>query len=189
MPGGFFTGFKDYELNKYPEGTHCDHKIYASFMNTVRFSFAATCFHISIERARRVYDVVRWFPKIMIPGALVGITWGGTACYLTALRQKDEIKNYYVAGVASGAVLGASINSPYYGAYAAFYGGVVSAFYKYLKLNGTSMWPTWPKEGIMSDKGLGFESSLLEDCSRVPDPGPLTGNEEWNTKSNYPYRF
>jgi len=168
-----------FNYNKYPDGENCLYKTFCTTKFMTIAGFGAAFFHVNVTKHNSVFEFARWFPKIMGPAMLMGATMGGTACYLTMLRGKDDAWNYYFAGGATGGMLGMCLKNVSHGCHSAFYISLIAAAYKAAKMEGHVF------DNLVDPSfGMGdFDAvSQRSDHSKYEDVGKLTGYEHWNHK-------
>lgn len=180
-PGYYFGQYgifgSKFNYNKYPDGENCLYKTFCVTKFTTISGFGLACFHVNMIKHNSMFEFVRWFPRIMGPAMAMGATLGGTACYLTQLRGKDDAWNYYWAGGATGGMLGLCLKNASHGWHAAFYISLLAAAYKACKMEG-HVFDAMPDPGFMSGD---YDSiSQRYDHSSGHDYGKLTGDEYWN---------
>lgn len=167
-------GFK-MSYYKYPDGTNCGYKTIALTKISGTVGFGLASFHVCHSPMSSFFDMVKEFPRFMVPPMLGGAAMGGVACYLAQIRGKDDKWNYGIGGATAGAVFGGALRSMKYSVYGAGWGVILGCF-----------WKTCMEQGILPIKTPRAErydwdmNNRWDTITYVEDVKGLTGDEWWN---------
>ncbi|KAF4520632.1 hypothetical protein B566_EDAN007499 [Ephemera danica] len=151
-----------------PEGQDCFPKlIYITKYSALAGLGVSTMDVLMFSHPQGYFNTISRFAHFTVPFVGMAAAFAATTCMATSLRHKDDKLNYFLGGVASGAVFGAWRRSGYAGFLACTALGVAGAIKKMSIEEGWTFQSQNSHSQTSSALGPRFDWTLAKDPAQV----------------------